>query len=87
MAVVVNTNSNALTSARLLNESQSMLSKSLERLSSGSKINNAADDAAGAAVSFRFDAQVNRLQAANSNVGNFTSFAQTQDGFLFSSEV
>jgi len=82
MAIVVNTNSNALSSARLLNESQSMLSKSLERLSSGSKINNAADDAAGAAVSFRFDAQVNRLQAANSNVGNFTSFAQTQDGFL-----
>lgn len=82
MSLVVNTNTNALSSARLLNESQSMLSKSLERLSSGSKLTSAADDAAGSAVSFRFDAQVNRLKAANANVGNYISYSQTQDGFL-----
>jgi len=59
-----------------------MLSKSLARLSSGSKIVSPEDDAAGLAVSTRFDAQVNRLSAANSNVGNAISFSQTQDGYL-----
>jgi len=59
-----------------------MLSKSLARLSSGSKIVSPEDDAAGLAVSTRFDAQVNRLRAANSNVGNAISFSQTQDGYL-----
>lgn len=59
-----------------------MLSKSLSRLSSGSKITSPEDDAAGLAVSFRFDAQINRVSAANNNVGNAVSFAQTQDGFL-----
>jgi len=51
-------------------------------LSSGSKIVSPEDDAAGLAVSMRFDAQVNRIGAANANVGNATSFSQTQDGFL-----
>jgi flagellin len=59
-----------------------MLSKSLARLSSGSKIVSPEDDAAGLAVSLRFDAQENRTAAANSNVGNAISFSQTQDGFL-----
>jgi len=59
-----------------------MLQKSLARLSSGSKIVSPEDDAAGLAVSFRFDAQINRVSAANSNVGNAISFDQTQDGFL-----
>jgi flagellin len=59
-----------------------MLSKSLARLSSGSKIVSPEDDAAGLAVSQRFDAQVNRTQAAQSNIGNAVSFNQTQDGFL-----
>jgi flagellin len=59
-----------------------MLSKSLARLSSGSKIVSPEDDAAGLAVSTRFDAQINRINAANSNVGNAISFNQTQDGFL-----
>ena len=68
--------------ARLLAESSSMLSKSLARLSSGSKINSPEDDAAGLAVSTRFDAQINRIGAAKANVGNAISFNQTQDGFL-----
>ena len=59
-----------------------MLAKSLARLSSGSKIVSPEDDAAGLAVSLRFDAQINRTNAANANVGNAVSLSQTQDGFL-----
>ncbi len=80
--MVINTNVSAQSSSRLLSESSSMLSKSLARLSSGSKIVSPEDDAAGLAVSQRFDAQINRTQAAKSNIGNAVSFNQTQDGFL-----
>ncbi len=80
--MVINTNTSAISSARLLSESSSMLSKSLARLSSGSKITSPADDAAGLAVSMKFDAQINRIGAATNNVGNAISFNQTQDGFL-----
>lgn len=59
-----------------------MLAKSLSRLSSGSKIVSPEDDAAGLAVSLRFDAQIKRTSAANANVGNAISFNQTQDGFV-----
>jgi flagellin len=59
-----------------------MLNKSLARLSSGSKITSPEDDVAGLAVSMRFDAQINRIDAANANIGNAISFQQTQDGFL-----
>jgi flagellin len=59
-----------------------MLARSLSRLSSGSKIVSPADDAAGLAVASRLDAQVQRLHAARSNVGNAISFTQTQDGYL-----
>lgn len=80
--MVINTNVSAQSSSRLLSESSSMLSKSLARLSSGSKIVSPEDDAAGLAVSQRFDAQINRTEAAKSNIGNAVSFNQTQDGFL-----
>ncbi|HVY72106.1 MAG TPA: flagellin [Verrucomicrobiae bacterium] len=80
--MVINTNIAAQSSARLLSESTSMLNKSLARLSSGSKIVSPEDDAAGLAVSSRFDAQINRTAAASNNVGNAISFNQTQDGFL-----
>ena len=80
--MVINTNTSAQSSAHLLLESSAMLAKSLARLSSGSKIVSPEDDAAGLAVSMRFDAQINRTQAANNNVGNAVSFSQTQDGFL-----
>jgi len=69
-------------SARVLGESTQALQKSLARLSSGSKLNNASDDAAGAAVSLKLDSQISRLNAAKSNVGNAISFSQTQDGYL-----
>jgi flagellin len=80
--MVINTNTSATSSARLLGESNAMLAKSLARLSSGSKLVSPEDDAAGAAVSLRFDAQINRVSASINNVANAISFSQTQDGFL-----
>jgi len=80
--MVINTNISATTSANNLAASQSMLAKSLARLSSGSKITQPSDDAAGLAVSLRFGAQIDRTTAAASNVSNAVSFTQTQDGFL-----
>ncbi len=80
--MVINTNVSAQSSARLLGQSSSALAKSLARLSSGSKIVSPEDDAAGMAVSMRFDAQINRISAAGNNVANAISFSQTQDGFL-----
>ncbi len=80
--MVINTNTSALTSAKLLSQSSSMLSKSLARLSSGSKITSPADDSAGLAVSMKLNAQISRVDAANNNVGNAVSFNQTQDGYL-----
>jgi len=80
--MVINTNTSAAQSSRLLAESSSLLSKSLARLSSGSKIVSPEDDAAGMAVALRFDAQINRIGAAKTNVTNAVSFSQTQDGFL-----
>lgn len=80
--MVINTNYSALTASRNLGESSAMLNRSLARLSTGSKLVNPADDAAGFAVATRFDAQINRTQAANDNIGNAISFNQTQDGFL-----
>ncbi len=80
--MVINTNIQAQSAASTLAASTSMLARSLNRLSSGSKITNPADDAAGLAVASRLDAQVQRLSAAKSNVGNAVSFTQTQDGYL-----
>src|ERR1700712_5063486 len=80
--MVINTNTAALNGARMLADSSAMLSKSLGRLSSGSKITSPEDDAAGLAVSVRFDAQISRIGAASSNIGNAISFNQTQDGYL-----
>ena len=62
--------------------SSKMLSQSLARLSSGSKITSPADDSAGLAVSMKLNAQIARIDAATSNVGNAMSFNQTQDGYL-----
>jgi flagellin len=59
-----------------------MLSQSLARLSSGSRITSPADDSAGLAVSMKLNAQMARIDAASNNVGNAMSFNQTQDGYL-----
>src|SRR5215218_2710844 len=79
---VINTNIQAITGARNLNHSQEMLGRSLTRLSSGSKIVNPSDDAAGLAVSEKLDAQNRRVQAATTNVQNAVSYIQTADGFM-----
>jgi flagellin len=80
--MVINTNLSAESSARLLMQSQTQLSQSLARLSSGTKINSPADDSAGLAVSMNLTAQMGRNTAANDNVNNAISFNQTQDGYL-----
>jgi flagellin-like hook-associated protein FlgL len=79
---VINTNIQAIAAARNLNRSQEMLGRSLNRLSSGSKIVNPSDDAAGLAVSEKLDAQNLRVRAATTNVQNAISFVQTSDGFM-----
>ena len=80
--MIINTNIQALKTSNILNESNNMLSRSLSRLSSGSKIVNPKDDAAGLAVSSRLKGQINRLDSALSNIGNGMSWTQTQDGFM-----
>ena len=80
--MVINTNVQAQTASHNLQSSQALLGRSLARLSSGSKITNPSDDAAGVAVSMKLDAQVSRHNAAQSNVGNAMSFTQTQDGYI-----
>ncbi len=79
---VINTNIQAISGARNLNHSQEMLGRSLTRLSSGSKIVNPSDDAAGLAVSEKLDAQGRRVKAAGTNVQNAISYVQTADGFM-----
>ncbi len=80
--MIINSNPAAINSARVLADSNKALSKSLARLSSGSRIVSPEDDAAGLAVSTKFKAELVRIGAARTNVGNATAFSQTQDGFL-----
>ncbi|MEX0963844.1 MAG: flagellin [Pseudohongiellaceae bacterium] len=82
MAQVINTNVASLNAQRNLNKSQSMLSTSLERLSSGMRINSAKDDAAGLAISERFTAQIRGLNQAARNSNDGISLAQTAEGAL-----
>src|SRR3954463_7389036 len=82
MSVVINTNYSATVAANNLASSSAMLQKSLNRLSSGSKIVNPSDDAGGLAVSMKLSAAAKRSGAAASNIGNSVSFLQTQDGVL-----
>ena len=73
MAVVLNTNYSATMAANNLATSSSMLQKSLNRLSSGSKIVNPSDDAGGLAVSMKLSATAKRQGAVNNNIGNAVS--------------
>ena len=82
MSQVINTNVLSLNAQRNLNESQGALSQSLERLSSGLRINSAKDDAAGLAISERFTSQINGLDQAVRNSNDGISFAQTAEGAL-----
>jgi len=82
MALTVNTNIASLTAQRNLTSSQSDLSTSLERLSSGLRINSAKDDAAGLAISERFTAQIKGLNQGVRNANDGISLAQTAEGAL-----
>jgi flagellin len=82
MSVVINTNYTATVASNNLAASNSMLQKSITRLSSGSKIVNPSDDAGGLAVSMKLSAAARRQGAVSSNIGNAVSLLQTQDGAL-----
>ena len=82
MAITINSNPVAATAALHLQRNNSMLVKSLSRLSSGSKLINSSEDPGGLAVSMKLAAAVNRQTAAITNVQNAVSFVQLQDGDL-----
>ena len=82
MALVVNTNILALNAQRNLERSGGILSKALERLSSGLRVNSAADDAAGLAISDRMYAQVRGLNQAVRNANDGISLSQTAESAL-----
>ena len=82
MTLTVNTNVASLTSQRNLTSSQNALSTSLERLSTGLRINSAKDDAAGLAISERFTAQIRGLDQGVRNANDGISLAQTAEGAL-----
>lgn len=82
MSVVINTNFAATVAANNLASSNTNLQKSLNRLSSGSKIVTPSDDAGGLAVSMKLSAAARRSGATVTNLGNAVSFLQTQDGVL-----
>jgi flagellin len=82
MSVVINTNYSATVASNNLASSNAMLQKSLNRLSSGSKIVSPADDAGGLAVSMKLSAAAVRQGAVANNIGNAVSLLQSQDGAL-----
>ena len=82
MSVIINTNTAASIASSNLSASNAMLQKSLNRLSSGSKIVNASDDAGGVAVAARLSAAAKRTGVVSQNIGNAVSFLQQQDSAL-----
>ncbi len=82
MPQIINTNIMSLNAQRNLNRSQSALQTSLQRLSSGLRINSAKDDAAGLAISERFTAQIRGLSTAARNANDGISLAQVAEGAL-----
>ena len=82
MALVVNTNVASLNAQRNLNNSQNLLKISLQRISSGLRVNSAKDDAAGMAISNRLTAQVRGFNQAARNAADAVSLSQTGEGAL-----
>jgi len=82
MAQIINTNIASLNAQRNLNTSQSALNVSLQRLSSGLRINSAKDDAAGMAISERFTTQIRGLNQASRNASDGISLSQTAESAL-----
>ena len=82
MASVINTNITSLNAQRNLSSSQASLTTSIQRLSSGLRINSAKDDAAGMAISTRMTSQINGLNQAARNANDGISLAQTAEGAI-----
>ena len=82
MASTINTNISSLTAQRNLGTSQASLTTSIQRLSSGLRINSAKDDAAGLAISERFTSQIRGLNQAARNANDGISLAQTAEGAM-----
>ncbi|MBS1718685.1 MAG: hypothetical protein JSS72_13235 [Armatimonadetes bacterium] len=82
MSFRINTNVTALNALRNVNNSQELVSQSITRLSTGFRINSAADDPAGLIASAKFDAQVNGLNQAIQNSQDGINFAKTAEGAL-----
>ena len=80
--VIFHWRNTASTAAYNLDRTNQNLQRSLNRLSTGSRINSAYDDAGGLAVSMKLSAAIRRSQAVNANVENSLAFLQTQDGVL-----
>jgi flagellin len=82
MAAFINTNVASLNAQRNLGTSQSSLATSLQRLSSGLRINSAKDDAAGLAISERFSSQIRGVNQAVRNANDGISLGQTAEGAM-----
>lgn len=82
MAAIINTNIPSLNTQRNLNASQASLNTSIQRLSSGLRVNSAKDDAAGLAIADRMNAQIKGLAVAQRNANDGISLAQTAEGAL-----
>ena len=80
--ISINSNVASSVAAYNLDKTNSNLQRSLTRLSSGSRINSAVDDAGGMAVSMRLSAAIRRTEATQANVNNAISFLETQDGVM-----
>ena len=82
MPVVVNSNATATSASFNLNRANDALRKSLERLSTGKRINSAADDAGGLSVAYKLSSKMNRTSAIIQNSQNALSYLQAQDASL-----
>jgi len=82
MSLTINTNLEAMNASRNLNNTESMLSGTMQRLSSGLRVNTAADDVAGYAISQSLQSQVNGLNQAGQNIQDAVALAQTAQGAL-----
>ncbi|GAB1481604.1 flagellin [Treponema sp.] len=84
--MIINHNLSAMYADRSLRNTQGSLSKSMEKLSSGMRINRAGDDASGLAVSEKMRSQIRGLNQASTNAANGISFIQTSEGYLQESQ-
>jgi flagellin len=84
--ISINSNTASSMAAYNLSSTNVNLQRSLQRLSSGSRINNSVDDAGGLAVSMKLSASIRRTESTQANVNNALSLLQTQDGVMKSAE-